>query len=68
MRNAKDYVEIFTEIQRVNNRNPIRFFIPSLNLFAWRWRELGIALQIRLKTISSLLEAQYWSMTPYRLG
>ena len=68
VRNAKDYVEIFTEIQRVNNRNPIRFFIPSLNPFAWRWRELGIALQIRLKTISSLLETQYWSMTPYRLG
>ncbi|ASC73863.1 uncharacterized protein XM38_048370 [Halomicronema hongdechloris C2206] len=68
VRDAKDYVEFFGDIERTQSRNPIRFFLTGLNPLRWRWRELWIALRIRLKTIHSPLEVQYWSMTPYRLG
>lgn len=68
VRNAKDYIDLFLEIERTNSRNPIPFFITGLNPLQWRWYELRIALSYRLKTVPSLFEAQYWSMTPYRLG
>lgn len=68
VRNAKDYVDLFLEIERSNSRSPIGFFINGFNLFKWRWHELRIGLSYRLKTTYSLFEAQYWSMTPYRFG
>lgn len=68
VRNAKDYIDLFLEIERTKSRSPVGFFFPGLNPFKWRWHELLIGLTYRLKTIPSLLEAQYWSMTPYRLG
>jgi hypothetical protein len=68
IRNAKDYAEVFREIGRIKNRNPLKFFFPSLNPFQWRWRELQIALAVRTKKLSSPLATQYWSSTPYKLG
>ena len=68
VRNAKDYIDLFVEIERSNSRNPVRFFITGFNPFKWRWHELWIGLSYRLKTIDSLFEARYWSMTPYRFG
>ncbi len=68
VRNAQDYVDLFLEIERTNSRSPIPFFIRGLNPLQWRWHELRIGLSYRLKTVASLFEAQYWSMTPYRLG
>lgn len=68
VRNAKDYVDTFEEIERSNSRNPLGFFFPSWNPLTWRWRELWIGLSYRLNTISSPLETPYWSMVPYRLG
>lgn len=68
VRNARDYIDLFLEIERSKSRSPVRFFITGLNPFKWRWHELFIGVAYRLKTVSSLFEAQYWSMTPYRLG
>ena len=68
VRNAQDYIEMFLEIERSNSRSPIRFFFKGFNPFKWRWFELWIGLSYRLKTIDSLFETQYWSMTPYRFG
>ena len=68
VRNAQDYVDLFLEIQRTNSRSPIPFFIRGFNPLQWRWHELSIGLSYRLKTVPSLFETQYWSMTPYRLG
>ena len=68
VRNARDYIEMFQEIERSNSRSPVRFFLNGFNPLKWRWFELKIGLSYRLKTIDSLFEAQYWSMTPYRFG
>ncbi|PSN12927.1 catalase [filamentous cyanobacterium CCT1] len=68
VRNAKDYIDLFLEIERTKSRSPVGFFITGFNPFRWRWHELLIGLAYRLKTVPSLFEAQYWSMTPYRLG
>jgi Catalase len=68
VRNARDYVEFFAEIERGGSRNPIKFFIPSLNPLQWRWREMLIGIAIRLTKITSPLTTQYWSTTPYQLG
>ena len=68
VRNAKEYIDLFLEIEQSNSRSPIRFFITGFNPLKWRWHELRIGLFYRLKTIHSLFEAQYWSMTPYRFG
>ncbi|NET84574.1 MAG: catalase family protein [Moorea sp. SIO1F2] len=68
VRNAKDYIEFFAEIERSGSRNPIKFFITGLNPFKWRWREIQIGLRIRLSKIRSPLESQYWSTTPYKYG
>jgi hypothetical protein len=68
IKNAKDYAELFREIGKIENRNPIKFFFPGFNPFEWRWRELQIALAVRTKTLTSPLSTQYWSSTPYKLG
>jgi hypothetical protein len=68
VKSAKDYIDLFLEIERTQSRNPLGFFFPSLNPGRWRWVELGIGIAYRLKTVPSLLTTQYWSMTPYRLG
>lgn len=68
VRNAKDYVEFFTEIERASSRTPVKFFIPGLNPLKWRWHEMKIGLAIRLTKILNPLSTQYWSTTPYQLG
>ena len=68
IRNAKDYAEVFREIGRIKNRNPIKFFFPGLNPLKWRWREMQIALAVRTNKIANPLATQYWSATPYKLG
>ena len=67
IKNTEDYVELFQEVGSENG-NILKFFIPSLNPFKWRWRELRISMAIKNKKISSPLGTQYWSSTAYKLG
>ncbi|NOT84411.1 MAG: catalase family protein [Methylococcaceae bacterium] len=65
VRNAADYVEFQKALA---TDSPLKFFFPSFNPFDFRLHELGIVNAIKNKTVANPLDAQYWSMTPYRLG
>lgn len=62
VRNAADYVAFQAHAQ------PLRFFLPGLNPFRFRWHELLAALSITRRKVSNPLNARYWSMTPYLYG
>lgn len=65
VRNAADYVEFQ---QALIAESPLKFFFPGFNPLNFRWHEFGIVNAIKNKTVTNPLAAQYWSMTPYRLG
>lgn len=64
VKNAQDFAELLA-----HNSIP-KFIFPSL--FKWRLREARSLISTRLKhliaTVTSPLETQYWSTTPYQLG
>jgi hypothetical protein len=62
VRDAADYVD-FTAAA-----NPLKFFFPGLNPFAFRLRELWNAQAITRQAARNPLNIRYWSMTPYALG
>jgi hypothetical protein len=62
VRDAADYVEFTTAA------NPLKFFLPGLNPFGFRLRELWNALAITRQTVTNPLNIRYWSMTPYAMG
>lgn len=62
VRNAIDYVPFNAAA------DPLRFFLPGLNPFRWRFHELFAALGIKRRKVSNPLDIQYWSMTPYLFG
>ena len=49
-------------------KNPLKFFLPSLNPFAFRLHELLAAMSITGSKMSNPLNARYWSVTPYLFG
>jgi len=62
VRNAIDYVSFITAT------NPLRFFFPGWNPFAFRWHELFAARSMTSATVSNMLDLRYWSVTPYLFG
>lgn len=44
------------------------YFLPSLNPFGWRLRQARIAYNIASKSITSPLQASYFSMAPFTFG
>ena len=62
VRNAADYVAFQAHAQ------PLRFFLPGLNPFRFRWHELFATLGITRRKVSNPLNARYWTMTPYLHG
>jgi hypothetical protein len=67
IRNLKDYIDFFTNLEAAG-KLPLKFFFPGINPLQWRWHELAIAWSIQRQKIVSPLAIQYWSTTPYKLG
>jgi len=63
-----DLDEYIRFMKAVFSGSPIWFFLPSLNPFRWRIRELLIVMAMRNRKVSSPLTTQYYSATPYLLG
>jgi hypothetical protein len=68
--NLEDY-KLFAKLQA--DGNEFDYFMPGLNLFKWRWRELWIGIGVLgSRPFEGLplnpLYQQYHSMTPYALG
>lgn len=66
VRNVSDYVSFTETVAR--NGNPIKFFIPGINPFAWRVHEMMIGRAIQAKKVNQLLNTQYWTMTPFEFN
>jgi len=62
VRNAADYVSFVTA------SNPLRFFFPGWNPFAFRWHEFFAARSMMSTKVSNMLDLRYWSVTPYLFG
>lgn len=62
VRNAGDYVAFQSATK------PLRFFLPGLNPFRFRFHELFAAAAITRRKVDNPINAQYWSMTPYLIG
>jgi hypothetical protein len=60
---AADYVEF-----QAATDHPLRFFFPSWNPFTFRLRELLVMRGLISKTVSNVLNIQYWSVTPFLFG
>ncbi len=63
VRDAADYVEF-----QAATDHPPRFFFPSWNPFTFRLRELLVMRALISKTVTNMLNIQYWSVTPYLFG
>jgi len=61
-RNAFDYVAFVTAA------NPLRFFFPGWNPFAFRWHEFFAARSMTSAKVGNMLDLQYWSVAPYLFG
>ncbi len=51
-----------------DQEHALRYFLPGLDPFAWRLREMAIVYRNATREISSPLTTDYWSMTPYQFG
>ncbi|UBF26686.1 catalase family protein [Kovacikia minuta CCNUW1] len=68
LRNAQDSAVFFNALAQSSGQPPLKqFFFASVNPLKWHTREFQTLLAMR-KKITSPLNTQYWSTTPYQLG
>lgn len=69
LRNAQDSAHFFNALAESHGKPPLKkFFLAGANPLKWHTRELQILLAMKRKKITSPLDTQYWSSTPYQLG
>lgn len=69
LRNAQDSAVFFNALAESSGQPPLKqFFFAGANPLKWHTREFQILLAMKRKQITSPLNTQYWSTTPYHLG